>query len=1314
MARVIRQNITFRNQRIGVVRADRSGEQLERDIQSSADNLIKNAFNVANQEAQQKGIDMANNLSANDLKAIDPETGNLKVLENSPLLMGLTQRRAFRNVVEKRFRYHIEQDIKNEANRLATELQNDDKMVSKFQNQFENYVKGMKKPFGENQTTYLGYINDLSESYLASTKVFLTDKKIKRDLALSKKEFSTNLVSNGNQLNAVILTQGNNIDKRQWGGVYQKTLGDIKDNKQANVIDGVDVTNAKNALNSSVLSAYSTNIANSIRSLEGSVLPQYNTKPKIEKTLRAMQDAVLTGNNIAGLDDTHTLLTITELDGSVTEYTAKGFVEFLNKESQGQDKSPFINAFNNAITSVKNEQVNQNAITKDNLYENSLEYKNFNNNQMDVGNANSPVNSIYLSADNNNTSNLLNHIINMESKYDKFATGEKDSPLKETGAKFTAFTDSSGVNVKGEVLNRWFRGTGIYKVLSKINQTEGGPAIVDKAQIYMTELLMSGGDKSQLSVSYPKISNPKLQKEFDEAIGKIEQYYSVNVNGFNMDSFYSQNDLQAKLKSIKVDMTTQQTDIKAAEVSVEQSNNENVSANQNNLKDHITDGLPTNVNEFGTYLNKVNADIANIQNETYKSNIKVGNETISIDTKGVDVTTRNSLTSEIEGAVSRSFIGSVDQSFDSDTPVTIGDTNTTVGELMSNPIRRKAVYNAISESINSNQPFKMETGSPELDTILQAQYGGVVDSINNSSEGMKKAIMTKIRSANTLLTSEIEQAKAQAENASAISSVINALPNSNIPKSKTVKATNNLIYAQNGVGQEFFLTPNSLEPNNPATKMMYDLAKKGVFDETFMSNVNDLLDGKIQNPSAALTLMSHIRALSYVVNESGGAEINMFAVAKGDIGANVSDETLVKLTQLNHYIDVMGLNEKSATNLSTYLVNIRENKANNKYNMGEAPYNVFTNKYADIHSDSDNKFRNLPDVIRHHMVNTHNEDSQHVITRMSGVVKLLTDYDPTLGVETILQVVDKFYNANYMDSKGIILDPSMRNSNKVHTNINIDVLIPKNELETFQAPPDENPQNMDTNLSRFNGMQKQDVWLTLIQETLDNKDAMSLYGEGIEFILDNRGTTNGAFDFGNYNPSTAPKVVDENNITGTRTVQSERAYLNQEIGKRSGIYLSRIKKQFGQNAYDKALKERDEISKRLDEINKGLTVDAGQQEVPVYGTKDAPVKVFLVPMKNITLEKAPDSRGADELRKVTKFRVMRVSNNGLELEPLMIKAQVGDDQTAYVPYVVSYRGSNDISPLDYLTIGELQNAHKVRNESVVNDMQPKTFTLDDL
>ena len=115
MARVIRQNITFRNQRVGLVRADRSGEALERDIQAGADSLIKNAFNVANQEAERKGVDLANNLSAEQLKAVNPETGNLEVLDNSPLLMGLTQRNAYRNVVEKRFRFHLEQDIKEKV-----------------------------------------------------------------------------------------------------------------------------------------------------------------------------------------------------------------------------------------------------------------------------------------------------------------------------------------------------------------------------------------------------------------------------------------------------------------------------------------------------------------------------------------------------------------------------------------------------------------------------------------------------------------------------------------------------------------------------------------------------------------------------------------------------------------------------------------------------------------------------------------------------------------------------------------------------------------------------------------------------------------------------------------------------------------------------------------------------------------------------------------------------------------------------------------------------------------------------------------------
>ena len=117
VARVIKQNVTFRNSSIGVVRADRGGEQLEKDIQSSADSLIKNAFKIANDEAIKKGQELANNLSADQLRAINPETGNLEVLDNSPLLAGLSQRTTFKQVVDK--------DLDTRSNKISNKkLQN--------------------------------------------------------------------------------------------------------------------------------------------------------------------------------------------------------------------------------------------------------------------------------------------------------------------------------------------------------------------------------------------------------------------------------------------------------------------------------------------------------------------------------------------------------------------------------------------------------------------------------------------------------------------------------------------------------------------------------------------------------------------------------------------------------------------------------------------------------------------------------------------------------------------------------------------------------------------------------------------------------------------------------------------------------------------------------------------------------------------------------------------------------------------------------------------------------------------------------------
>tara|TARA_E500000331_G_C17260065_1_gene714850 strand:- start:982 stop:3480 length:2499 start_codon:yes stop_codon:yes gene_type:complete len=832
-------------------------------------------------------------------------------------------------------------------------------------------------------------------------------------------------------------------------------------------------------------------------------------------------------------------------------------------------------------------------------------------------------------------------------------------------------------------------------------------------------MVINQGVESKMSMQKPVFEDATLQKEFEESVTKVSEYYTVTKNGKTLDSYYSVNEINAKFNSLDVNMNKQQTDIKSEKVNNETLNNENVSANQNVIESNMTKGIAdSDISIFGNNLDTLNTSLNELNSETYKTDIDLGDgKTLSVDTKGVDVTTRNSITSNVEGAVARSFVGAVDNSFISnDMQIDMGNGNTaTVSQLMKSPTAQMGVYESIKQAINSNSDFTISTGSAELDTILIDQYKPVVASINRSSEGMKKDITTKITSATTLLRSGITAEKELAVASRAYNSVISGQHDDTLTKTDTSKQIVNAIYTQNNVGPSFFSTTESLDPNHPATKTMYQMARNGVFDETFIANVNMLVDGKLSNPQQVFALMNHIQQLSAVVNDAGTKEISLFHMAKGDIGANVSDATLAKIEMLNYMINLKGLNAQTANELNGDLIKISEMKSKLTYSGGETPAKIFVSDYA-LSKDSENanQYKDMHDVLRHHFTETHQEDAPSVINRMAGISKFLTNSNPTLGVDEVLGVLDMIYQKGYMNSNGIIIDPDLRNNEKVQTKYNIDALIPKNELEIFQAKPfDPSQGDFDENYSRFNGMQKQDVWLALIEETLSNKDAMQLYGD-MDFVLDTRGTDTGKFNFGAYNPSIQPEVTDTDNIVGTRTLQSERSYLFKEIQNRSGGSLANIRKTQGDKGVQKAIKEREEFQKRLNAINQGEITDSGETTINVYGTKKAPVKVFLVPMKNIMMEQAPDTRGADGGKKTIKFRVMKLSDNGLELEPIMINAPVGDGNSAYVPYVVSYRGANDISPLDYLSISQLENAQKVRSEDVIKDMQPKTFNLDDL
>ena len=1284
VSRVIKQNVTFRNSSIGVVRADRGGEQLEKDIQNSADSLIKNAFKIANDEAIKKGQELANNLSADQLRAINPETGNLEVLDNSPLLAGLSQRTAFKQVVDKRFRYTLEQDIKQKATELSVKYQNDPKMISKFQSDFNSYLTGLKKPFadaGGVTNEYSGFINDLGESYLASTKVFLTDKKIKRDFAISKKEYADNIVADGEALNSTILAMDPmNIDNGTIQALLTKSKAYTMDNESSGVIDKIDRENTNQAFQGSVYSAFTTHVVDGIRAQYGTK-NKYNTYQKIEKTLMNMSEVIDNkGKGLNTLDDTDIVLRINNPDGTSTEYTQRSFVKAMIANNPKVDTQIFKKVVDQAINENINDQQNFNKEIKDKHHLNTVEYQQFTNKNSNISDPNSNVSMMYSSADQGNTANILSMVNQYTSGLDKFAKADdKSAVLKPSGTQYGAIIDSSGVSVKGEVLTRWLRSTGLEDLIRTGNKNKQETFINDVI-LYVDDRLVTNGNTK---LPMPKSGDAKLNKQLETVLGNLDEYYTVKNQGVSLDSLYSSKELNAELKRVRVASTTQQTAITKAEVSQDKKNNENVHAKNPEIIETITEPLETaTVDNFDATLNKINGSIKELDQETGTLTIGEGDNAKSYEMSGVDTTIKNHINSNIEDHVARSYVGAVNGMFESQETMSIDGQDRKLADVFANNAVKKEIVNTLQTAITSNELPKFDLGNEEINTYLNEKFAKSIGSINQSQTGIKTQVQTKLKNFNTQLTASVARDNAIFKAQLAQKAVEQGIPNNAISKDDTINYINGKIYGQNQVANNFFATQESLDPNHPATKEMYRLAKIKAFSPIFMSQMEQLLNGQIQDVNQTLVLMQHYEALSKMVtNVVDGKGINAFFMGDEALGGGIKESDKVKLAYLGAYIDVFGINPKSAQDLSTRILRAKELRNERKFAGGDNIVDAFVAEYDQANNtDGKLKLNNLIQVMTHHMRETYGEDSPNVIQRLASVVKVISSYDAGMDTSNILDVADKFYSLAYTKSSGIILDPKLRNNDTVDTTMNINSLIPINELETFYMPPptiEEQERGEVIDYSHYNGMQKQDVWLDLIQVTLNDKDAMEMYGD-MEFILDdrslgikkprdtvadtlNRGRTGSEFDFNNYNPLNQAEVPDRTNIIDYR-----KANRNSQTA-----------------------------------------------DVPVYGTKKAPVKVFLVPMPVVYGENMPQNNGS-EPQKIHKFRVMRVSDNGLDLEPINIKTDIGDGQQAFVPFVVSYRGSNDITPLDYLTLAQLQDAHQVRNANVVENMQPVNFTIDDL
>ena len=168
------------------------------------------------------------------------------------------------------------------------------------------------------------------------------------------------------------------------------------------------------------------------------------------------------GKGLNTLDDTDIVLRINNPDGTSTEYTQRSFVKAMLTNNPKVDTQIFKKVVDQAINENINDQQNYNKEIKDKHHLNTIEYQKFDTKNSNLGDPNSNVSMMYSSADQGNTANILSFVNQHTTELDKFAKADdKSAVLKPSGTQFGAITDSSGVNVKGEVLTRWVRSTGL-------------------------------------------------------------------------------------------------------------------------------------------------------------------------------------------------------------------------------------------------------------------------------------------------------------------------------------------------------------------------------------------------------------------------------------------------------------------------------------------------------------------------------------------------------------------------------------------------------------------------------------------------------------------------------------------------------------------------------------------------------------------------------------------------------------------------------------------------------------------------------------
>ena len=173
---VIREQRTFRNQPIGVVRASRAGEEYWQTVGRAADELTQTAYRAAADQAKRTGMETAAAVKQSDFRTIDPLTGEIETfnMPSVPQNFGTIARDAFEQVAENRYVKSVESAIREKSAEIALTHQNHPQAVERYEADMGEYLSQVTKNV---QPRFQETTRDIAAAWMASTRTNLLAKR---------------------------------------------------------------------------------------------------------------------------------------------------------------------------------------------------------------------------------------------------------------------------------------------------------------------------------------------------------------------------------------------------------------------------------------------------------------------------------------------------------------------------------------------------------------------------------------------------------------------------------------------------------------------------------------------------------------------------------------------------------------------------------------------------------------------------------------------------------------------------------------------------------------------------------------------------------------------------------------------------------------------------------------------------------------------------------------------------------------------------------------------------------------------------------